>query len=338
MKLSFKKSTPMMIDSKPAEDKSAHDFVRALIRKGVVEINPHFDKAGINYPDMNDYFENYSYSMITHQLDSLVKLEILKEIESTRVLTCPSCNSPEVHSKFTCTRCGSDSVGLTQLLEHKECGYVGACSDFLKGESLTCPRCGTKLSKEGTDYRSIGNFYKCENCFNRFDKPEVVHVCLNCGRTSTFQEVNYIKVYSYRVSDNVLSELTSEFPLLEHLSEFFEKNGFKVRLHDTIIGVSGTPSHFDLIAEKDEVSIVLDASLEGKKSDILAFMAKKIDVNPTKALLLDLSGGNELNVLGKIYGVEVFGAGVINAKVDQEVPEEFEKFIKNLTASNNQTL
>jgi hypothetical protein len=331
MNLRIKKSTPIVIDSKPTEDKSAHDFVRGLIRKGVVEIQPHFDKNGIQYPYVDDTFKNYSYSMITHTLGSLVKQGVLKEQDATRVLTCPSCNSPEIHSKFTCTRCGSDAVSLTQLLEHRACGYIGAYSDFLKNEDMICPRCGSKLSKEEADYRSIGNFYKCENCSNRFDKPEVVHVCLNCERVSTFQEVNYIRVPSYRVNDNVLSELTSEFPLLEHLSEFLENNGFSVRLHDTVTGLSGTQSHFDLIAEKGEIQIVLDASLEGKKSDILAFMAKKIDVNPTKALLLDLSGRNELNALGKIYGVDVFGVGVIDAKVDQGVPKDFVNFVKNLT-------
>jgi len=60
-------------------------------------------------------------------------------------------------------------------------------------------------------------------------------------------------------------------------------------------------------------------------------MAKKIDVNPTKALLLDLSGKNELNAIGEIYGVDVFAVGVIDAKVDQGVPKDFEELVKNLT-------
>lgn len=331
MKLKTKKVEPLVIDSKPTDDKTTRDFVRGLIRKGVVEINPYFDKAGIKYPDAEDYFKDYSFSMITRTLESLVRQGVLKEKGVTRVLTCPSCNSPEVHSKFTCPRCGSDAVGLTQLLEHKECGYIGARNDFLKTENMICPRCGTMLSNEGTDYRSIGNFYQCEKCSNRFDKPEVIHVCQNCGKISNFQDVKYTKVSSYRVNDEILSELTSEFPLLENLSVFLENKGFNVRLHDTITGVSGTQSHFDLIAEKGSIRIVMDASLEGNKRDIIAFLAKKIDVNPTKALILDLSGGNELAVLGKIYGIEVYGIGVVDAKLDEQVPKELENLISNLT-------
>jgi hypothetical protein len=330
VKLRLTKDPPIVIDSKPTDDKLAHDFIRALIRKGIVEINPSFEKSGITYPDVAEYFRGYNYAMISRALESFVKQGALKEQDITRVLTCPSCNSPEVHSKFTCPRCSSDAVELTQLLEHKECGYIGARSDFMRKAVLTCPRCDTALAGEGKDFRSIGNFYQCEKCTNRFDRPEVVHVCLNCGKVSTYQDAKYIRVVSYHVSDNILSELTSELPLLEHLSVFLENTGFKVRLHDVITGISGTPSHFDLIAEKQPITIVIDASLEGNKSDILAFLAKKIDVNPTRALLLDLSDGNELSALGKIYGIDVMGIGVIDAKVDQQVPKVFEDLITSL--------
>jgi predicted RNA-binding Zn-ribbon protein involved in translation (DUF1610 family) len=331
MKLLTKKNQPAVIDLKTSnESKSTNDFVRGLIQKGIVEINPYLDKTGIIYPDAEDYFKNYNFSMMTSTLESLVRQGVLKETATTRILTCPSCNSPEVHSKFTCPRCGAEEVGHTQLLEHKECGYIGARRDFLKNEKTVCPRCGTILSKEGADYRSIGNFYQCEKCSNRFDKPEVIHFCLNCGKVSTFEDAKYIKVSSYRVNDAVLSELTSEFPLLENLSVFLENKGFHVRLHDTLSGVSGTQSHFDLIAEKEDIRIVMDASIEGKKGDVVAFLAKKIDVNPTKALLLDLSGGNELAALGKIYGIDVFGINVIDAKVDQGVPKDFKVLIDTL--------
>lgn len=322
--------SPVVIDSKPIDDKSTHDFIRSLIRKGIVDIKPSYDKTGIKYPAAEEYFAGYNFSLMTYTLESLMRQGVLKEKEVERVLTCPSCNSPEIHSKFACPRCGSNHIGLTQLLEHTICGYIGSRNDFLKAQDMICPRCGTTLSKEGTDHRSIGNFYQCEKCDNRFDKPEVVHVCQNCGKASTFHDIKYIKVTTYRVNDDILTELTSEFPLLENLSVFLENKGFNVRLHDSITGVSGTQSRFDLIAEKGTIRIVIDASIEGNKSDIVAFLAKKIDVNPTKALILDLSGGNELAVLGKIYGIDVYGIGVIDAKVDQEVPKEFENLIANL--------
>ncbi|MCW3999256.1 MAG: hypothetical protein NWE93_03360 [Candidatus Bathyarchaeota archaeon] len=319
------KIQPIITDSTSSEDKSTRAFVRNLIRKGVVEISPYLDKAGIRYPDAEDYFKDLNYSALSSIFESLGKQGVLKESASIRVLTCPHCNSPEVHSKFACPRCGSEDVWLTQLIEHGECGYIGARKDFLKDEAMVCPRCGTRLAKDGVDYRQIGNFYECEKCSNRFDRPDVIHQCLNCGKVSTYEDAKYIKVLAYKVNNAILSELTSEFPILERLNEFLEEKGFRVRLHDMVSGVSGTKSHFDLIANKDDRLIVIDVSIEGKKSDMVAFLAKKIDVNPTKALLLDLSGGNELTVLGKIYGIDVLGA-----KVDQDIPDDFKVLVDAL--------
>jgi predicted RNA-binding Zn-ribbon protein involved in translation (DUF1610 family) len=330
MNILSKNNLPPAIDSKPTDNKSSHDFVRSLIRKGIVEINPYLDKTGIKYPDAEDYFKGYTLPMITNTLESLTEQGVLNEKAAERVLICPICNSPEVHSKFLCPRCDSDAVGLTKLLEHKECGYIGNQKAFLNVGSLTCPRCGTTISKEGSDYHSIGNFYQCEKCSNIFDKPAVIHVCQNCGKTSTFQDIIYIPILSYKVDNNVLNALTSEFPLLENLSVFLENKGFRVKLHDTITGISGTQSHFDLFAEKGSIRILLDASIEGKKSEAIAFMAKKIDVNPTKALLLDLSGGNELATLGRIYGIDVFIISIADALVNKEVPKELENFLSNL--------
>jgi hypothetical protein len=51
-------------------------------------------------------------------------------------------------------------------------------------------------------------------------------------------------------------------------------------------------------------------------------LAKKVDVNPTRALILDLSGGAELATLGKIYGIDV-----VSAKADQKIPTEFEELL-----------
>ncbi len=332
MKLWSNNSVHVVIDSKPAEDISTHDFIRDLIQKGIVEINPYLDKAGIRYPDAEDYFKGKNFSTMIYALESLVAQGVLKQKESTRMIICSSCNSPVVYSKFACPRCASNEVELTQLLEHKECGYIGSRGDFSKSVEMACPRCGTAVTSTGTDFRSIGNFYQCENCSNRFDKPEVIHVCQNCGKASTFHEVKYIKVPSYRVTNEILSQLTSEFPLLENLSVFLENKGFSVKLHDVITGVSGTQSTFDLIAEKGSVRIVMDASLKGNKSDIIAFLAKKIDVNPTKALLLDMSGGTELAALGRIYGIDVFEVDVVDAKMDEKVPKAFEAFISDLNS------
>jgi transcription elongation factor Elf1 len=252
----------------------------------------------------------------------LARKGTLKSKVVDRALICPHCGSPEVHSKFTCPRCNYESVELTQLIEHKKCGYIGALSDFSKPNGLVCPRCRTTLTSDPMDYRIIGNFYQCENCGNRFDKPEVKHICQNCGKPSTFQDVKYEKVFSYRVSEEVVRELGRELPILENIRLFLVDKGFTVKLPSEVAGASGVKSSFAIIAEKGDVRIVVDVSLEGNKKDLVALLAKKVDVNPTRALILDLSGGAELATLGKIYGIDA-----VTARADQKVPKELEELL-----------
>ncbi|MCX8151236.1 MAG: hypothetical protein N3D85_07025 [Candidatus Bathyarchaeota archaeon] len=301
------------------------NFLRRLVKSGVLELLPSFEKSGITYPAISPFLPDKDLITVKKMLSKLEEEDLLKSKVVDRVLLCPNCGSPEVHSKFACTRCNSENVALTQLIEHKKCGYIGALSDFSKPTGLICPRCGAIFDSNKWDYRVIGNFYQCENCGNRFDKPEVNHLCQNCGKVSTFQDIKYEKVFAYRVADAVVRDIGRELPLIENIRQFLIDKGFVVNLHSELIGASGVKSLFALTAEKNEKRLVVDVSLEGNKNDIVALLAKKVDVNPTRAILLDLSGGVELSTLGKIYGIDV-----ISAKADQKTPAGFEEILTKI--------
>ncbi|MCW4005171.1 MAG: hypothetical protein NWF04_01025 [Candidatus Bathyarchaeota archaeon] len=306
-------------------EQKTHDLLGNLISKGVLELKPSLEKSGIRYFDIENVLGTADLPAAKGVLDDLTKKGMLKSKIANRVLLCPNCSSPEVHSKFHCPRCDSENVMLTELIEHKTCGYIGARSDFLRGNKLICPRCSTDLTNQPAAYKIIGNFYQCDNCGNRFDKPEVVHICQNCGTTSTFQQVKYVKVFSYRIDDDVVQKFSEELPILDNIKRFLEKKGLTVKLHSEITGISGVPSKFAVIAEKAQTRVVIDVSLEGEKNDIVALLAKKMDVTPTKILLLDLSGGKELEGLGKIYGIDV-----VSATADQDVPKDVEALLNDV--------
>ena len=300
------------------------ELLRKLIKKGVLELRPAFDMAGIRYPNAEEAWT----------IDSTQVKEVLVELEkkgslvvrlAERALMCPSCGSPELHGKYTCPKCGSDTVELTELLEHTKCGYIGAKENFVKESGLACPSCHAGLLSETEHYRAIGNFYQCEKCGNRFDKPEAIYVCQNCDKVSSQQEAKYVKVYSYRISEERIREFGRELPVLENARQLLVNSGFKVKLHAKVTGASGVQSLFDAVAERGETLLVADISVSGNKNDIVALLAKKADVNPTKALIIDLSGLDELLLLGKIYDILV-----IKAAKDQSLPVEFGVFLAKL--------
>jgi DNA-directed RNA polymerase subunit M/transcription elongation factor TFIIS len=299
----------------------SEELLRKLIKKGVLQLKPTLDKTAVRYLEAEEAW-NANPSQVKIMLDDLMKRNLLRSEPLDRVLTCPHCGSPDVHSKYACPRCKSDNVGFTELLEHTKCGNIGPKDTFVKGTFLVCPRCQSVLTEGGPDNRIIGNFYQCEKCGYRFDRPDVVHLCMNCGTTSTHQTAKYVKVFRYTIPDEIAKELQRELPALKNLKKTLTDRGFKVQTRARVKGVSGAESVFDILAEKDRVRLVFDVSTTGDKNDIIGLLAKKVDVNPTRAAIIDLSGSDVQTSLGKVYDVVVFKTTADHAAVDG-----FEKFL-----------
>lgn len=292
-----------------------------LVKKGVLELKPILDKTGVRYSEAEQAW-NTDPLQTKVVIDALVKRNFLKPDFLNHALTCPRCGSPDMHSKYACPRCKSDSVFFTELLEHMKCGNIGPKDTFVKDALLMCPRCQSVLVEGGSDNRVIGNFYQCEKCGHRFDRPDVVHLCMNCGATSTHQTAKYVKVFRYTITDEVVKGLQRELPVLKNLKKTLTDRGFKVQTSARVKGVSGAESVFDILAEKDDVRLVIDISPDGDKNDIIGLLAKKVDVNPTQAVIIDLSGSDVQTSLGKAYDITVFKTAADHASVDG-----FEKFL-----------
>lgn len=58
---------------------------------------------------------------------------------------------------------------------------------------------------------------------------------------------------------------------------------------------------------------------------MMALLGKKVDVNPTKALILDLSILDELSQLEAVYGIPVFKT------IDKNFKTDFENYLATLT-------
>jgi predicted RNA-binding Zn-ribbon protein involved in translation (DUF1610 family) len=291
------------------------ELLRKLIKKGVLQLKPTLDKAAVRYVEAEEAW-NADSSQVRIMLDDLMKRNLLKSEFLNRVLTCPHCGSPDMHSKYACPRCKSDNVGFTELLEHMKCGNISPKDTFVKGAFLVCPRCQSVLAGSGSDSRVIGNFYQCEKCGYRFDRPDVVHICMNCGTTSTHQTAKYDKVFKYTIVDEIAKELQRELPVLKSLKKTLADRGFRVQTRAKVKGVSGAESVFDIMAEKEDVRLVIDISATGDKNDIIGLLAKKVDVNPTRAAIIDLSGSDVQTGLAKVYDIMVLKTTADHANVD----------------------
>ena len=287
------------------ELKNEQELISTLIKRGNTELTPTFDKEGIRYPRVEEILKS-GPNEVRLALKKLAKRGVLDARFVDRVLTCPNCSSSEVHNKYTCPKCSSFNVEYTQLLEHMKCGYMGPRDTFEKEITLVCPNCRTQLREEALDYRVIGNCFQCEKCNYRFDKPDNLHICGKCGRKFSYQDAKYVKVFAYRITDKTLADLGKDHVILESIKEIFETIGCNVQLHAGVVGISGVEHHFDVLAEREKIRIVIDISIAGAKNDMISLLGKKVDVNPTEAIIIDLSKSDELSQLGKVYNITVF--------------------------------
>ena len=315
----------IVVQESTTDDNELQELLRALIKKGISELRPMLDKHAIRYVTAEEAW-NVDSAQAKNTIRTLEERGLLKPEPVGRALTCPKCGSPEVHSKYACPKCMSQNVEFTELLEHIKCGDIGSRASFTKGSLLTCPRCNTILTNKSADYRVIGNFFQCEKCGHRFDKPDVLHICQNCGTTSSYQEAKYIKIFSYKIADETLRGFQKELPILKNVKKALVDNGFKVQLQAKITGSSGVQCPFDVLAEKNAVRLVIDISTTGDKNDIIALLAKKVDVNPTEAIMIDLSNLDALASLGKVFGIVVF-----KTTIGQNLPDGFQSFLVSLS-------
>jgi hypothetical protein len=306
----------------------SRELLLRLIGKGVLELKPNLDYMGIHYPEVEEIWKNADPIHIKNTLQRLEKEGAIKSRLSDRSLICPNCDSSELHSKYACLNCSSPNVKRTELLEHMKCGYMSTRSNFTKGESLICPGCRVQLTKKPMEYRAIGRCYQCKECGYRFDKPENTQSCQKCGRIFTREEAKYAQILTYEITEETVNALGRGLPILRHIENILIKRGFKVQLHPQITGPSGAQHQFDVLAEKRGIRLVIDISITGNKDDMISLLKKKLDVNPTRAVIIDLSNLNQLTQLENAYDILVFKA--INY---HSLPEDFTSFLEVLDST-----
>jgi len=288
-----------------------------LVDKGVRRIEPRIGPEGLTYAGLDDLAEEYGWSLLGRMLESLADKGLLIVETYDRAIFCPSCGSPHVYSKYTCPRCQSVDVNRMELIEHPFCGYIGEKEKFTSEGSFNCPNCNTDLSSadgkppgDGSrrDYKVLGSSFECEKCGYRFNKPNVLHICQSCGANFDYRTARYEKIYAYEVPEQVL-EIIGRVPqkatIIKPIEAALRAKGYKVERNVGVQGVSGGEHSFDIVAMKHSALLVVDVSTGGSPNDLVSLLGKKLDVNPDLAVLIDMSGSEEVSALGKVYNIVV---------------------------------
>jgi len=123
------------------------------------------------------------------------------------------------------------------------------------------------------------------------------------------KEAKYIKIYAYKIADETVNKFSKDLPLYDSVAEILLEKGFDTQFNIQLTGTSGVQHPFDIVAKREGILLVADVSLTGDKNDAVSLLGKKMDVNPTEVLLIDLSDRNELLTLGNVYGITILNGG-----------------------------
>jgi Thaumarchaeal output domain 1 len=290
-----------------SNDEEAQVFVQRLIAQGIYSIAPKIDTKGISYPLLFSLFPNKSDLEVKDFLRKLVQNGTLVAKLLDKVVTCPTCGSPSVYSKYNCPRCSSFNIGKTSIIEHVRCGFIGSVEKFQKADEMICPKCKSVISD--ADYKQIGTSFECDECNSRFESPKVSHKCNSCEEVFTFREAKYESICEYALSEEAKRGVAKGTVPLAAIADVLTKLGFNVKVRSDIVGKSGATHTFDIVARKLKVLVVANFTFEPKEEDIIGLFAKKYDTDPTLTLLISVAPpSREQEAVSRTYGVVIISS------------------------------
>ncbi|MGI0087700.1 MAG: response regulator [Nitrosotalea sp.] len=141
----------------------------------------------------------YSGQQKEQLVDHLRNLESqgkVVSISDLKEISCNLCNSVMIEQDFHCPSCNSNNFSHAKLIEHFKCGNVTPENTY---ENNICPKCRKELKIIGVDYKTIDNFYICNNCKNKFPEPSVKYICGKCNNTFRIEQAKWLTSKAFKV-------------------------------------------------------------------------------------------------------------------------------------------
>jgi hypothetical protein len=295
------------------ENPTKQELSKILINikdKNIAKFEPSFEPViGFSYKDI----EYYSFEEQKHFFETLEKIGIAASEPSHSILKCSSCDSTGFSVMFTCTLCGSPKIFMGVAIEHDLCGNVDFEHQYktLDG-ALKCEKCNRNLKAIGIDYSKKGHYYKCLECKAMLPNVLQQYICLECGKYSTKDELQFLPLYTYTVNPRKLSELLNANNYMLSVAEHLERIGIKSSSLGSLRGKSNIQHTFALVVyDERNTPIIIADTIESAdhridETFVLAFIARCLDVNVTNRVLIAIPRLEEnLKALVYAHGIIV---------------------------------
>ena len=191
---------------------------------------------------------NWDTGKLKQVLESLWRKGLLEGRLSDKMLLCSACGSPSLQLRNTCPECRSIRLSKHTVVEHFACGLIEKQEAFrTDAGDLVCPKCHVKMRLIGSDYRSLGQMYVCQEC-NALNRDLLQNMkCASCGATLPMDEEKEQRLYEYSLNDQAAARVSEQVKPIEACTGHFRSLGYTVVSPAFVVGRSGTKHTFDLL-------------------------------------------------------------------------------------------
>lgn len=128
-------------------------------------------------------------------LSNLEHEKKIMKIEDIKEIACNQCNSVRIAHNFFCPSCNSTNFKQGKLIEHFKCGNVSIDESYTDDK---CPKCHKEIKILGVDYKSMDNYYTCNDCGDKFPDLSQDYICIKCNNRFPLEKAKWINSQGYK--------------------------------------------------------------------------------------------------------------------------------------------
>jgi DNA-directed RNA polymerase subunit RPC12/RpoP len=168
--------------------------------------------------DLSHHIKGLSEDTIKEVIKTMEDENIIEKEDIGNTVQCPYCGNINLFEYYKCPICGSTKMKKIYMLQHKDCGKVFTSENLVVDK---CPRCDKPISSI-EELELIGGLFKCDDCGEKFEHPEIRYKCSDCGADFSVREAKVSRVFGYKINEKALGIIEMLFAYNKLFHELLE--------------------------------------------------------------------------------------------------------------------